>query len=100
MTRSILITACATTFAATAYGQRCDVYRFELLKLKRNFVAYLSSPTELRVKVSECSGTPLTAGSVVADFSNRDRQVILRHIGGGVWSGEWTPLHPLRSEAV
>ena len=32
--------------------------------------------------------------SVTASFSNADGSVNLRHLGRGVWSGTWRPVHP------
>jgi uncharacterized protein (TIGR03437 family) len=45
----------------------------------------------LHVKVVDNCGNPLTVGSVQATFSNKDTAVNLVSIGGGNWSGTWTP---------
>ena len=47
--------------------------------------------TALAVKIADNCGNLFTAGTVTAGFSNNDPPVNLVHIGGGNWSGTWTP---------
>lgn len=45
----------------------------------------------LQVKVVDNCGKAMTSGSVQATFSNKDTAVNLVSIGGGNWTGTWTP---------
>jgi trimeric autotransporter adhesin len=51
----------------------------------------LGQAVPLQVKVVDNCGNPLTGGSVQATFSNKDAAVNLVSIGGGNWTGNWTP---------
>lgn len=64
-----------------------------------SFQATVGQPVSIEVQVSDACGAPLGADSssgtaaVVATLSNGDANVPLHHIGGGVWTGTWRPVH-------
>src|SRR5207248_737581 len=48
-------------------------------------------PQTIAVKVVDDCGLPMTAGSVVASFSNGDPGVALNNLQNGTWIGTWQP---------
>jgi uncharacterized protein (TIGR03437 family) len=48
-------------------------------------------PVALSARVADNCGNLVTAGAVVATFTNGDPKVDLVHVGDGNWSGTWTP---------
>jgi len=62
--------------------------------LGSNFSVPASFPASISAHVVDDCGAPLTAGSVVASFSNGDSPVPLVALGNGDWSATWTDRHP------
>ena len=48
----------------------------------------------IAAQVADDCANPVTAGSVIAEFSNGDRPVLLAHVGNGSWEGTWRPAQP------
>jgi uncharacterized protein (TIGR03437 family) len=88
----IFSAACLFVVAPHVQAQSCRNFRFQFLTLQQGFTAFVASPNELRVQVNECAGAPFTNGRVVADFNTSDRQLVLEHKGGGIWSADWIPV--------
>lgn len=73
--------------------------------LRSNFTAILGQPTTVEVQVIDnCGNLAIPASptnpSVSAFFSNGDDKVVLTHVGGGVWTGTWKPVHQSSSVSV
>jgi uncharacterized protein (TIGR03437 family) len=51
------------------------------------------------LQINDCGGQPITSGSAVIDFSNKDPQLVLTHKGSGLWQGSWTPAAAVDGEA-
>jgi uncharacterized protein (TIGR03437 family) len=55
----------------------------------------------LSVRVTSLCGVPFTGpGAVKALFSNGEPEVVLDHVGGGVWTKSWTPRRTSSSVTV
>ncbi len=59
--------------------------------LASNFATPAAWPVPLTVKVADDCGDPATASQVVANFSNGDPPLPLRHLGEGNYSTTWAP---------
>ena len=60
----------------------------------------VGQPASLQARIVDNCGNLLTSGTVVATFSNSDAAVSLVHVGGGNWSGTWTPRDASQSRVV
>ncbi len=60
-------------------------------QLGQSFTATAAWPTSLEVTVVDDCGAPMTAGSVVAAFSDGDPAVSLTSLLNGRWTGTWQP---------
>jgi uncharacterized protein (TIGR03437 family) len=54
-----------------------------------NFTAPGGLPLQLETRVVDDCGDPMTAGSVLATFSNNNPPAALSHVGAGAWTGTW-----------
>jgi uncharacterized protein (TIGR03437 family) len=57
-----------------------------------NFVASVGVPFALQASILSPTGAPVTGGNVQVAFSTGDATVTLTDVGGGLYSGVWTPL--------
>jgi uncharacterized protein (TIGR03437 family) len=48
-------------------------------------------PVALEAQIVDDCGTPVSAGSAVAYFSNSDAPAVLLPVGNGHWAGSWAP---------
>jgi uncharacterized protein (TIGR03437 family) len=62
-----------------------------ITNLVDGFQATAGLPVAIQAQIVDDCGTPLTAGSVVASFSEGDPPVSLTSSGNGTWSGTWMP---------
>ena len=60
----------------------------------------VGQPAALEVKVADSCGHLITQAAVTAGFSNRDPVVNLVHVGGGKWTGTWTPRNTSQSRVT
>ncbi|MEP7354913.1 MAG: hypothetical protein ABI824_16925 [Acidobacteriota bacterium] len=61
--------------------------------LSGGFTVSAGWPIPIETRVVDDCGEPMTAGSVVASFSNGDLPVVLDHIENGIWTGNWKATH-------
>ncbi len=54
--------------------------------------APIAWPTAIITQVQDDCGNSIDAGSVAASFTNGDSPIALVNVGGGKWSGTWTPV--------
>ncbi len=82
------------------YALSCSgtALQVQFQSLQPNFVAVVGQPTSIQVQVVDSCGNLIgpnnTPSSVAAAFSNGDSQIALTHVGNGVWTGTWRPVHP------
>jgi uncharacterized protein (TIGR03437 family) len=55
------------------------------------FDGIVLQPVPLEVRVVDNCGRPITSGAVAVQFSNGDQNIVLRSLGGGIWSNTWQP---------
>ncbi len=60
----------------------------------------IGQPATLSARVVDNCGNLFTSGSVQASFSSGDPAVKLVNLGGGNWSGTWTPLKGVPSHVT
>jgi len=65
-----------------------------------NFTSPVAWPAPIEVSIADDCGSPLSAGSVVASFSNGDPPLALMNFQSGRWSATWTPQYPFSSLTV
>jgi uncharacterized protein (TIGR03437 family) len=77
--------------------------RVEATALRNGFAVRVGEAATIEVRASdECGNllTPLAGGTgaqVVARPENGDPQIVLAHVGGGVWRGTWRPVRAVAS---
>ena len=80
--------------------------RVEATALRNGFAVRVGEAATIEVRASdECGNllTPLAGGTgaqVVARPENGDPQIVLVHVGGGVWRGTWRPVREATSTRV
>jgi len=82
------------------YASSCQTpnLRVESTSLRDEFVAAVGQPVTVEAKVVDDCGNLLVpedgaATPVVATFSSGDAELRLTHVGTGVWTGTWRPVH-------
>ncbi len=58
-----------------------------------DFIANVGVPVALQASILSPTGTPVTGANVQVAFTTGDEPVILTDVGGGAYTGVWTPLH-------
>jgi uncharacterized protein (TIGR03437 family) len=81
-----------------ASGCSSPKLEIQFRSLRANFVATVGQGTTIEVQVADDCGNLVGPGSlagtlVSAGFSNGDGAIKLTHIGNGVWTGTWRPVH-------
>ncbi|HEX5229262.1 MAG TPA: hypothetical protein VFW44_16215 [Bryobacteraceae bacterium] len=71
-----------------------------LISIPDGFRATVGLPVPLEVSLIDSCAERVTSGTVVASFSNNDPPVTLNSIGGGMWTGTWTPRSAAPSATV
>jgi uncharacterized protein (TIGR03437 family) len=88
----------ASSFQSAALGCSSAQLQVQFRSLQANFIAAVGQSTTIEVQVVDACGNLIgpnnTPSSVTAAFTNGDSQVNLTHIGNGVWTGTWRPVHP------
>lgn len=80
--------------------------RVEATALRNGFAVRVGEAATIEVRASdECGNllTPLAGGTgaqVVARPENGDPQIVMAHVGGGVWRGTWRPVREAASTRV
>jgi uncharacterized protein (TIGR03437 family) len=79
--------------AASGCQPKALVLKFQAPEQSQRVAA--ARPQKLQVQVLDDCGGPLVASgaTVHVTFSNNDPGVDLRHEGGGIWAGTWTPVN-------
>ena len=58
-----------------------------------DFIANVGVPVALEASILSSTGTPVTGATVQVAFTTGDAPVLLTDVGGGTYTGVWTPLH-------
>ncbi len=94
-------TASAASSLQPAISCASSTLQVQFRSLQANFVAVIGQPATIEVQVIDACGNLIgpgtTSATVTAGFSNGDAQVTLTHIGNGIWTGTWRPVHPSSS---
>jgi uncharacterized protein (TIGR03437 family) len=90
-----------TARSSEPHASSCPSPKLEIQfrSLRPNFTAVIGQPTTVEVQVADDCGNLIGPGniagaSVSTNFSNGDLVMKLTHIGNGVWTGTWRPIHP------
>jgi uncharacterized protein (TIGR03437 family) len=82
-----------------SFAQNCRRFSIAFVNPAPGFTVFVGEKVDVQLQINDCGGQPITSGSAVIDFSNKDPQLVLSHKGSGVWQGSWTPAAAVDGEA-